>query len=79
MTTLFVLGLVLLVIVNVISNLEAKKQDLQVKFYLRVDASRLEQEEVAMFIETAGHQAWSPNTSMNPGSRRMKTPKGSET
>ncbi|MDI9514639.1 MAG: ABC transporter permease [Clostridiaceae bacterium] len=51
MTTLFVLGLVLLVIVNVISNLEAKKQDLQVKFYLRVDASRMEQEEVAMFIE----------------------------
>lgn len=51
MATLFVLGLVLLIIVNVTTNLEAKKQDLQVKFYLRVDASELEQEEVAMFVE----------------------------
>ena len=50
-TTLFVLGLVLMFIVNVITNLEARKQDLQVKFYLKVDASALEQEEVAMFIE----------------------------
>jgi len=50
-TTLFILGLVLLIIVNVITNLEAKKRDLQVKFYLRVEATRLEQEEVAIFIE----------------------------
>lgn len=51
LATLFVLGLVLLIIVNVTTNLEAKKQDLQVKFYLRVDATRLEEEEVALFIE----------------------------
>lgn len=50
-TTLFVLSLVLMIVVNVITNLEAKKQNLQVKFYLRVDASLLEQEEVAMFIQ----------------------------
>lgn len=51
LATLFVLGLVLLIIVNVTNNLEAQKRDLQVKFYLRVDASRLEEEEVALFIE----------------------------
>jgi len=51
LTTLFVLGLVLLIIVNVTTNLEAQKRDLQVKFYLRVDASKLEEEEVALFIE----------------------------
>lgn len=51
LATLFILGLVLLIIVNVTTNLEAKKQDLQVKFYLRVDASLLEQEEVALFVE----------------------------
>lgn len=50
-TTLFILGLVLLIIVNVITNLEAQKRNLQVRFYLRVEATRLEQEEVAMFIE----------------------------
>ena len=50
-TTLFILGLVLLIIVNVITNLEAQKRNLQVRFYLRVEATRLEQEEVAIFIE----------------------------
>jgi len=50
-TTLFILGLVLLIIVNVITNLEARKRELQVIFYLKVEATRLEEEEVAMFIE----------------------------
>src|SRR5690554_6881659 len=50
-TTLFILGLVLLIIVNVITKLEAQKRNLQVRFYLRVEATRLEQEEVAIFIE----------------------------
>jgi cell division transport system permease protein len=49
--TLFVLGLILLVVVNVTANLEAMKRDLEVIFYLKVEASVFESEEVALFIE----------------------------
>ena len=55
--TLFILGLVLLVIVNVTTNMESMKRDLEVNVYLNVGASVMESEEVAKYIEdnkTAG-------------------------
>lgn len=48
--TLFTLGLLLLIISNVTTNLSVIKRDLQVGFYLKVDASAMESEEVSKFI-----------------------------
>ena len=55
--TLFILGLILLIIVNVTTNLEAMRRDLEVSVYLNVDASVMESTEVAKYMEdskTAG-------------------------
>ena len=49
--TLFILGLILLIIINVTTNLESTKRELEVVFYLNPDASLMESEEVARFVE----------------------------
>lgn len=51
MATLFILGLVLLIIINITSNIEIMKQNLEITAFLNVDASLLEKESVALFIE----------------------------
>lgn len=55
--SLFFLGIVLLIAVNITTNIEAMKRDLEVTVFLNVDVSLFEKEEVLSFIEkekTAG-------------------------
>lgn len=49
--TLFILGLVLLIVVNVTTNIDNMKKDLEVVAFLERDASILEKEEVGLYIE----------------------------
>ncbi|NLU53461.1 MAG: ABC transporter permease [Clostridiaceae bacterium] len=48
---LFFLGIVLLIAVNITSNIEAMKRDLDITVFLKVDASDFEREEVIAYIE----------------------------
>lgn len=49
--TLFFLGIVLLIAVNITSNIEAMKRDLELTVFLKVDASEFERQEVITYIE----------------------------
>ncbi|MCX7773443.1 MAG: permease-like cell division protein FtsX [Clostridia bacterium] len=49
--TLFFLGIVLLIAVNITSNLEVMKRDLEVTVFLNVDVTPLQREDVKAFIE----------------------------
>ncbi len=49
--TLFFLGIILLIAVNITSNVEAMKRDLNVSVFLYPDASEFQREEVISFIE----------------------------
>lgn len=49
--TLFILGLLLLIIVNVTTNLEREKQELEITAFLDVNASVMEKEEIALYVE----------------------------
>jgi cell division transport system permease protein len=49
--TLFILGIVLLIGINITSNIETMKRDLNVTVFLNVSVSQFEREEVFQFIE----------------------------
>jgi len=49
--TLFFLGIVLLLAVNISSNIEAMKRDLEVTVFLNVNATNYQREEVVSFLE----------------------------
>jgi len=49
--TLFFLGIVLLLAINLTSNIEVMKRDLDITVFLKVSASDFEREEVAAYIE----------------------------
>ncbi len=48
---LFFLGIILLIAINITSNIEAMKRDLTVTVFLNIDVSPFEKEEVVTFIE----------------------------
>jgi len=50
--TLFFLGIVLLIAVNISSNIEAMKRDLEVTVFLNVNATNYQREEVVSFLES---------------------------
>ena len=50
--TLFFLGIVLLLAVNITSNIEVMKRDLDITVFLNVDATDFEREEVTAYIES---------------------------
>lgn len=49
--TLFFLGIILLIAINITSNIEAMKRDLEITVFLNVNATNYQREEVVSFIE----------------------------
>lgn len=49
--TLFFLGIILLIAINITSNIEAMKRDLRITVFLNIDVSPFQREEVVNFIE----------------------------
>ncbi|MGI6083899.1 MAG: permease-like cell division protein FtsX [Acetivibrionales bacterium] len=49
---LFFLGIILLIAINITSNIEVMKRDLEITVFLNVNATNYQREEVASFIET---------------------------
>ncbi|NLE24330.1 MAG: hypothetical protein GX625_03150, partial [Clostridiaceae bacterium] len=48
---LFFLGIILLIAINITSNIEAMKRDLEITVFLNVNATNYQREEVVSFIE----------------------------
>lgn len=48
---LFILGIVLLMAINITSNIEAMKRDLELTVFLNVNATPYQREEVVNFVE----------------------------
>ncbi|NLL95770.1 MAG: hypothetical protein GX227_01460, partial [Clostridiaceae bacterium] len=49
--TLFFLGIILLIAINITTNIEAMKRDLKITVFLNIDVSPFHREEVISFIE----------------------------
>ena len=49
--TLFFLGIILLIAINITTNIEAMKRDLKITVFLNIDVSPFQREEVISFIE----------------------------